>query len=103
MVYTEIYLKMQNKMVKTQLIEGKAIIKNGVALTTYKDPEYTKKTFKALKKTGKACELKDNVIIELYEGESMEEITKKILLQIAQLKEKYKSIMNVTYVKVVKK
>lgn len=97
MAYIEIYLKMQNKALKSQLIEGKAIVKNGVSLTTYKDPNYTKRTFAALKKLGKNCEFKDNVIVELYEGQKMEEIADSIIATIKQLKQKYSLIMDVEY------
>lgn len=78
-------------------MQGKAIVKDGVSLTTYNDPRQTKSTFLALQKAGKKCEMKEDVIVEYYDGLKAAEISKIIEKNIKDLSEKMQRYMKINY------
>ena len=60
--------------------KGKAIIKDGVSLTSYDDPNINKRSFRAMKRK-KDCELQNGILIEHLPGIKKEEIASKIEIE----------------------
>ena len=96
MGYIEIRVRMRSRF-GAKITNGKSIIKDGVALTTYDDPKITENSFKAMQKQGKECELKKGILVERYDGMSKEEIADKIKEDVKKIQAKFKGIMDINY------
>jgi len=70
-------------------IEGMAVCKDEVCLTTFNDLTHTKRTYEMMKKDNKAVTLEGNVIVEYRRGEKKEEIAEKIISDLKKLKRQF--------------
>ena len=98
MSYVLIKIRMKSKL-GGKMINGKAIIKDRVALTTYDDPKINENSFKLMKKQGKECELKNGILVERYNDMKKEETLIKIEKDLQQLQAKFRKIMDINYTK----
>jgi len=96
MSYALIKVRMKSKL-GGQITNGKVIIKDGVALTTYDNSKITENSFKVMKKQGKECELKNGILVERYDGMKRKEILNKIEKDLQQLQAKFRKIMDLNY------
>jgi len=91
-----IQVKMKDKIARKK-VEGKSIIRDGVALTTYTDPKITQRSFKAMQEQGKECALKGGILVERYADMKMKKIADRIESDLKQISEKLEKIMEVNY------
>ena len=96
MTYVLIKVKMKSKF-GGKITNGKAIVKDGVSLTTYDDPNINKRSFKAMQKQGKECGLENGVLIERYHGDKKEKIVEKIITDIKNFQVKFKKVLDLNY------
>ena len=80
-----------------QKVIGKAIVKDGVSLTSYDDSNILNASFKQLKKQGKDAELVNNSILENYPGLKAVEIKDRIIEDIEKTKKEVGKLMKITY------
>ena len=96
MAYILIKVKMKSKF-GGKITNGKAIIKDGVSLTTYDDPNINKRSFKTMQKQGRECGLENGILIERYLGFTKEKITEKIITDLKNLQTKFKKVLDLNY------
>ncbi len=96
MAYLLIEVKIKSKF-GAKATKGKAIIKDGVSLTTYDDPNINKRSFKAMQKQGKECALEKGILIERYPDVKKEKIAEKIEGDLKNLQAKFKKILDLNY------
>ena len=93
---------MQSKHVKTMKQVSKTICKDGCSLVAFSDPKQSDRTFNAMKKDGKECDMKEDeegnkIIVQYWEGKTAHEIADIYEEEAKTLMEKYKKLMDVTY------
>lgn len=96
MVYLLIKVKIKSKF-GGKMTRGKAIVKDGVSLTTYDDPNINKRSFKAMQKQGKECSLQNGILIERYDDVKKEKIAEKIIEDLKNLQTKFQKILDINY------
>ena len=102
MAYILIKVRMRNK-IGGKIINGKAIVKDGLSSTTYDDSRITQRSFKAMKKQGKDCSMEEGVLIEYWPGLNKEEIARKVEVDLKNLQIKFRKIMEIEYARKVVK
>lgn len=95
MSHIVIHMQMKNKIGNQTFARGKSVIKDGVILTTYNNPQITQTHIKGLEKDKKEFSVKDGIIVEIIEGKKAHQIADKIEEDLKQISEKFRKIMEI--------
>lgn len=99
MAYIKIFVNLRGKKGLPFERKAKIIVKDGVSITSYDDPKFTKVVYDKMIADGKKVTFTDQVLVEEYPKLNKEAIVQKLKTEMDNLAHKLRKTMTVSFSK----